>query len=64
MNKYSEKRYSDLKTKQTSLLTLGEHAEMWWYESGNDIPVEKAEHQVMYSKWLDFAFAYIEKNKK
>ena len=37
--------------------TLREHAEEWWTEQGEIVPVrDSPEYEVMYVKWIDFAF--------
>jgi hypothetical protein len=53
----SEAWYEILKNKPDSEKSLADHAEMWWYESGNQIPDRKTpEWMKMYKKWIDFAF--------
>jgi hypothetical protein len=43
-------------------LTLAEHAEMWWQERGNIVPVrDTIEWKIMYEKWIEFAFSGFEK---
>ena len=39
-------------------IPLALHAEMWWYESGNLIPLRNtAEWTAMYEQWVDYAFS-------
>ena len=42
----------------TKELTLAEHAESWWMEQGKDVPERGTEEwNIMYEKWIEFAFA-------
>jgi len=41
--------------------TLADHAEMWTEENGETVPArDTAEWNVMYKRWIDFAFENIE----
>jgi hypothetical protein len=58
----SEQRYKELsdilKVKGSDNIPLWQHAEMWCYEQGNDIPERDTDNwQKMYESWVDFAFA-------
>lgn len=38
-------------------MTLGEHAEAWWREQGNEVPErDTTEWSIMYEKWIEYAF--------
>ena len=39
------------------MMTLADHAEAWWRESGNEVPSrETTAWREMYELWIDFAF--------
>lgn len=74
MNKeQSTKYYNLLKSQRLEDLTLADHAEIWWYEQGNDIPEQaiwegeevfpNPDWDIMYSKWIAFAFNKQEDDK-
>ena len=57
----SKQRYDDLVDKQSHFgsggISMMDHAEMWWYEQGKDIPERDTEEsQTMYESWVEFAF--------
>jgi len=46
-----------LKVQGSDNVSLGLHAEMWWYEQGNDIPERDTDGwQEMYEQWATWAF--------
>ena len=52
-------------TQENDKITLIEHAEMWWFEQGNLIPMRNSpESQVMYEQWIEFAFQDFPKPKE
>jgi len=58
----SEQRYKELsdseKLSGLGNIPLWQHAEMWYYEQGNNIPERDTDAwQQMYEQWIDFAFA-------
>ena len=58
----SEQQYKELsdtfKAQGSTGIPLWYHAEMWWYEQGNDIPERDTDDwQKMYESWVEFAFA-------
>ncbi len=43
---------------QAAMMTLAEHAEMWWEKQGNHVPHEDTpEWEQMYDNWVEFAFS-------
>ncbi len=39
-------------------MTLAEHAEAWWSETGNAVPAaDTPEYEAMYAAWIEYAFA-------
>lgn len=45
-------------------LNLAGHAETWWAEQGNEIPPEgSSDWDIMYAKWIAFAFNKQEEDK-
>ena len=45
--------------------TLAEHAEAWWKERGKVVPPKKTTAwQVMYEKWVNWAFQSFKEPKK
>lgn len=47
------------------MLTLADHAELWWREQGKDVPKEGTnEYTKMYEEWAKYAFKDWGKNEK
>jgi hypothetical protein len=46
------------------MMTLADHAEAWWRESGKEVPPrETAAWREMYESWIGFAFPLPKKRR-
>ena len=46
-------------------LTLGDHAELWWQEQGNEVPARNTDAwREMYERWATWAFADLREEKR
>jgi hypothetical protein len=47
------------------LMTLADHAEAWWVETGHKVPNKDTEaYNVMYESWIQYAFSDLYHNNQ